>query len=177
MLLVAGLLVLFAVGTTVFVLVLREALLSEISSAILIVILLYWLLSFLVSFVRAGAASRPALAVLSFIGIILLMILSLFADIYFWAGINLSGSSDQIKDFSTCLYFSVITWTTVGYGDIVPTPGIARLAASLEALSGIAVMGAYVSALVNILNPTRAPMRTAPMKEEAQNDPSRAGKR
>lgn len=41
-----------------------------------------------------------------------------------------------IKSFADGLYFSVITWTTVGYGDFTPLPQM-RLVASLEAITGV----------------------------------------
>jgi Ion channel len=45
-----------------------------------------------------------------------------------------SGSFEGLQ--STLLYFSVVTLTTLGYGDIVPVSHSARLAAMLEALFG-----------------------------------------
>jgi Ion channel len=39
----------------------------------------------------------------------------------------------------TCLYFSIVTWTTLGYGDVRPSVE-ARLAAASEALVGFIVM-------------------------------------
>jgi hypothetical protein len=41
--------------------------------------------------------------------------------------------------FRDALYFSITTWTTLGYGDFAPIP-LARAAASLEALTGIATI-------------------------------------
>jgi len=45
-----------------------------------------------------------------------------------------SGSFERIQ--STMYYFSIVTLTTLGYGDIVPVSHSARLAAMLEALFG-----------------------------------------
>lgn len=42
--------------------------------------------------------------------------------------------------FSRCLYFSAETFTTLGYGDVVPF-GELRLLAGLEALNGMLLMG------------------------------------
>lgn len=42
--------------------------------------------------------------------------------------------------FSRCLYFSAETYTTLGYGDVLPH-GELRLLAGLEALNGMLLMG------------------------------------
>jgi hypothetical protein len=56
------------------------------------------------------------------------------------------------KDY---LYFSIITWTTVGYGDIIPSPET-RLYAGIEALSGYVFMGIFISMLgAGLLRVTR----------------------
>jgi hypothetical protein len=46
----------------------------------------------------------------------------------------------------TCLYFSIVTWTTLGYGDVRPSPD-ARLLAASEAVVGYMWMGAYIGML------------------------------
>jgi hypothetical protein len=51
----------------------------------------------------------------------------------------ISGSSDWINP----LYFSVVTWTTLGYGDFTP-PHELRLIAAIEALSGYVFFGMVV---------------------------------
>jgi hypothetical protein len=59
-------------------------------------------------------------------------------------------------DWPTALYFSLITWTTVGYGDFVPTDGT-RLLAGLEALVGYFYMALLVGVLMVLAtgSPTR----------------------
>ena len=47
--------------------------------------------------------------------------------------------------FLRMLYLSTMTITTVGYGDIVPITGWARLLVSLEAILGITLLGLFVS--------------------------------
>ncbi len=49
------------------------------------------------------------------------------------------------KDFSNFLYFSVVTFTTVGYGDITPINSIGRFLSALEMLLGVTFIGAWVA--------------------------------
>jgi rhodanese-related sulfurtransferase len=48
-----------------------------------------------------------------------------------------------------CLYFSVVTATTLGYGDIVPVTSWARLLSAVEAIGGMVVVGAMISRLLS----------------------------
>ena len=52
---------------------------------------------------------------------------------------------------SDYLYFSIITWTTVGYGDFVPTRE-SRVIAAAEALFGYIYMAVYISYMFNVLS-------------------------
>ncbi|MDH5436229.1 MAG: potassium channel family protein, partial [Gammaproteobacteria bacterium] len=47
------------------------------------------------------------------------------------------------RSFIDCLYFSVVTFTTLGYGDIVPL-GLTRLFAASEAFIGGFAMALFV---------------------------------
>lgn len=47
------------------------------------------------------------------------------------------------------VYFSLVTFTTVGYGDFRPKPGIWRLIATLEAVSGAFLMAVFVVTLAH----------------------------
>ena len=55
-------------------------------------------------------------------------------------------------DLWTALYFSVSAWTTVGFGDVVPTHA-ARLFAAAESMVGVvytaAVLGLVIYAMTN----------------------------
>lgn len=64
---------------------------------------------------------------------------------YWHAGI-VASSGSVVRNFRDSLYFSVTTWTTLGYGDFTPIP-VMRLTASIEAFTGvftIAVFAAFV---------------------------------
>jgi voltage-gated potassium channel len=49
-------------------------------------------------------------------------------------------------DFNTALYFSAVTYATIGYGDVVPPPQW-RLVAVTEGLTGVLMLG-WSSALI-----------------------------
>jgi hypothetical protein len=54
-------------------------------------------------------------------------------------------------DPGACLYFTVITWTTVGYGDFTPTPA-ARSYAAIEAMVGYMFTAFFVPTLIYATN-------------------------
>eukprot|EP01032_Pedospumella_encystans_P006164 gene6164-7381_t len=62
----------------------------------------------------------------------------LTAEVWLWAAsFTLIGVVD---DFETALYFSTITFSTVGYGDVVPHPEW-RMLAALEGVNGFLLIG------------------------------------
>ena len=66
------------------------------------------------------------------------------------------AASDSMKGF-TALYYSVITLTTVGYGDIVPVSGAARMLAMMEAMTGTLYMAVLVARLVSLYSSPNPP--------------------
>jgi voltage-gated potassium channel len=59
------------------------------------------------------------------------------------------AGSQSMKGF-TALYYSCITLTTVGYGDIVPMSGGARMLAMMEAMTGTFYVAVLISRLVAV---------------------------
>jgi hypothetical protein len=55
----------------------------------------------------------------------------------------------DLKGFTSAIYFSLVTATSVGYGDIVPV-GIARVIAVAEAISALLMFGAVVAKFVSL---------------------------
>ncbi len=75
----------------------------------------------------------------------------LFAGIY--RGYGLLGSSVPEKGFiegSTSLYFSIVTWTTLGYGDYQPKTGI-QLIATFQSALGYIFLGLAVAIIANMM--------------------------
>lgn len=111
-----------------------------------------WLFSLLVDLLW-GYGQRP-----SRLFFFSLLYLVAYAVVYFFAGIKVgdvcaAGPSvpSPAAHLLDCLYFSVITFTTVGYGDIVPCTTLSRLLAASEAFSGIFIMSLFVTANVRKL--------------------------
>jgi hypothetical protein len=99
---------------------------------------------FLVIF--AAVRSRPASVGGALVGMFLAMLVLLFiyADIYLASGLVVDASATPLASRSDALYFSIVTWTTLGYGDLVPT-GICRLVAASEALVGNIYLGIFIA--------------------------------
>src|SRR5205807_1918707 len=73
----------------------------------------------------------------------------LFSAVYFVLtlyGIGIIQQNRETITFFDCLYFSIVTFTSLGYGDIVPT-SYGRLAASLEVIRGLAFLGLAIAKL------------------------------
>ena len=66
----------------------------------------------------------------------------LFAGIYHGFGLINPGQPGPVS-MSDSLYFSVVTWTTLGYGDFTPPVEI-RLIAAMQALLGYTFFGIIV---------------------------------
>ena len=69
---------------------------------------------------------------------------------------RLKDGGEITKSIYTALYFSIVTITTTGYGDVVPMHGIARIAAAREALLGfffLVLLSALTVKLANSFRP------------------------
>ena len=65
----------------------------------------------------------------------------------------MTKNGDEIHDPIISLYFSVVTLTTVGYGDFVPSGNYSRLVAAWEALNGYVMMALLIAALISAFRP------------------------
>ena len=77
-----------------------------------------------------------------------------FANLYKFGGLK-SPDSTIVHSSIDSLYFSIITWTTVGYGDFTPTPEV-RMYAAIEALLGTIFIPLILTALIYMLSNKKA---------------------
>jgi hypothetical protein len=85
-----------------------------------------------------------------------LSVILLSAGVYWLAGLSehhgLRADGRRVETslagFATAVYFSFVTATSIGYGDVVPVGGVRALAIA-EAVSGLLVFGALVAKFVS----------------------------
>ena len=70
------------------------------------------------------------------------------------------------------IYFSYITLTTVGYGDITPVSNAARMLAITESMSGILFVGVLIARLVSLYS-TPSPVEAGDNRPNAASRAAR----
>ena len=88
----------------------------------------------------AGFGERPLWVLLWWVGIILI------SALLYWLfnGIMINGNTNYVPKFLESIYFSGVTFTTLGFGDLAPKPGIFQLFALGEALLGAIFMAMFI---------------------------------
>ena len=88
-------------------------------------------------FNEAGDQGGDYGSVLTFVLLFLFWIVAVFAVIYWHYGLvpSSTGKDAQVS-FLNAAYFSVTTWTTLGYGDLVPATDVGQSMAMFEAVLG-----------------------------------------
>lgn len=72
--------------------------------------------------------------------------------------------SDNHPHLSTFLYFSFVTMSTLGYGDIIPTTALSRTLAWMQSVTGQFYLAVLVAYLVNMLPNSPHPPGHAPKR-------------
>jgi hypothetical protein len=101
---------------------------------------------------RFGDRLGPAQA-----GLVLLAVFSLFAlhAVEIWAYAFLYLLIGAVKSFEPALYYSTVTYTTIGYGDVI-LPERWRILGAIEGANGIILMGWSTAFLVSVVQRLRA---------------------
>jgi hypothetical protein len=90
---------------------------------------------------------------------VLWLVAGLTVSSWLWAGIYLlNGVFEQLE---TALYFAIVTFTTLGYGDVTVSPNW-RLLASLTAVNGLIIVGLNTAVLVEALSRINSVQVTTP---------------
>jgi voltage-gated potassium channel len=80
----------------------------------------------------------------------LFMVVLHFVEILMWAIAYLLVTADELASFETAIYFSAVTFTTLGYGDITLSSDW-RLLSGFEAIGGIVLIGWTTAFLYAVL--------------------------
>ena len=76
--------------------------------------------------------------------VVYLLVIVVFA-FTFWL-LPAGSLNSEVNALDAC-YFSIVTITTLGYGEINPVSDMAKIAASAEAIAGIVVIGLFLNSL------------------------------
>lgn len=91
--------------------------------------------------------SRALVLLITSLGVICI----LSAEIWAWAFLYLYLDLHAVHNLETSLYFSMVSFTTVGYGDIVLSPND-RLLGAMQATSGMLLFGWSTAFIFEILS-------------------------
>lgn len=83
-----------------------------------------------------------------------MVMLCAFAAVYQELGLmdDTRQGAPIVHEFWTSLYYSVVTFTTLGYGDFYPA-GIGRALAGMQALMGYLILGLLASVAASVISP------------------------
>lgn len=83
---------------------------------------------------------------------VLWFMLAVFVAVSLWAALYLQIG--VLADWEEAIYFSIVAYTTLGFGDIL-LPNDWRLLAGIEALNGLLMIGLQAAMLIEIMSRIR----------------------
>lgn len=116
---------------------------------------------------RVASMRRQVVALILVFAVVLSLHLveaSLWATFYYVRGL--------FTNFETSLYFSLVTYGTIGFGDVV-LPQRWRLLSGIEGISGVllcGLSGAFIFAVINALFQRRMQHRSSPVKTYSSSE-------
>ena len=89
-----------------------------------------------------------------------------FAWEYQMLGLIDNTAPDQpvVHSFTSSVYYSIITLTTVGYGDFYPV-GPGRALAAIQGITGYIILGLLASSVASIISPREKPLQAEAYQE------------
>lgn len=110
-------------------------------------------ISMLVAWGVRKTESYTPQALAGFAAFFVVFAITSFAVLYSMNGI-ITPTAKSDHNFKHALYFSTVTWTTLGYGDYQPTEPL-QLVAATEALCGYVTMAMFLGALLVVKDKER----------------------
>lgn len=137
-------------GLVVLYYVLPYDRLGSIGAVLLLALGLVGIVLLLVVDVREILEARyPVLRAVEAVATLIPFFLLLFATLYYLVGRADPGSFTQHLTRTDSLYFTLTTFTTVGYGDITARTDGARIAVMFQMIADLIVIGVGIKALVS----------------------------
>lgn len=96
---------------------------------------------------RFGAHSNTRSLAVTLLISLFFIVLAHTVQAWVWAAAYIF--TDAIQDWNTAVYFSLVSYSTLGYGDIVLGPGL-RVFGSFSAVTGILAFGISTAYLVAV---------------------------
>jgi voltage-gated potassium channel Kch len=110
-----------------------------------------WLVARQVLFTGAIDTNKivGAICIYMLLGLIWAMLYLFIAEVV-PASFNGVSHAPWLDNFATAVYFSFVTITTLGYGDISPVTPLARFLVFMEAIVGVFYMAILVASLIGV---------------------------
>src|SRR4051812_28784509 len=99
---------------------------------------------------RVGSSEVPVLRAIQALGASVPLFLTVFASLYLSLSLDSVSRFSEPLDHTGALYFTITVFSTVGFGDITPMDGAARIAVSVQMLLDLIVIGAVVRVLIQV---------------------------
>ena len=93
-------------------------------------------------------SSFPRVRAIGALGVGVPLLLAVFAAVYYLVEDAHHGSFTQTLDKTGGLYFAITVFATVGFGDISPVSGLARILVSLQMLLDLVVFGVIAKVIL-----------------------------
>ncbi len=125
-------------------------------------------------FDRLSALITPAFVFFTFYSLIVIVFASIYRviDLYSAANHFVIGGTPGDISFLESLYFSVITLSTVGYGDITPVSNLVRAIAGVQVISGVLLLLFGVSEIISYARERQTSSRGNENKGDGDTEPT-----
>ena len=109
-----------------------------------------WLAHVTGRYLRDGGSWSSLRMLVALLGTVIFLSSLHVIQIVLWAVTYLEFVPDVLPTFEKAFYFSIVTFTTLGYGDITLHEGI-RVLSGIESLSGILVVGWTTAVMYSVV--------------------------